>query len=199
MGQRASAGLRDASRGLIERRRDLVERAAAGDGAINALQTHIDRSCLDLMARDPPVGEADLLFITVAMKVARALERVGDHAVNIAEDAVETFGEASLDVPPDLVWLAAIAEAQLAMSLEALRNRDSSLARRVAQGHDEARQGHSRVIPSLIPRVTVPAKVDGALDLVLVAGNLERVAEHAVHIAEEVLSLTEGRTRARPA
>lgn len=190
----AEAAVRDAVGALAAR--DLGRAAAVveGDGEIDILEVEIENLCIGLLALQQPLAK-DLRLITSAMKVTTDLERVGDHAVNIAE-AVE-FIAATPKFPalPGLDEMAAIAATMLSDALDAFVRGDASLAREVLRRDDRVDALHSANFRVLLTALAEDVRRIGTgMDLLLVSGNLERIADLATNICEEVVFLVEGRS-----
>lgn len=190
----AEAAVRDAVGALATR--DLGRAAAVveGDGEIDILEVEIENLCIGLLALQQPLAK-DLRLITSAMKVTTDLERVGDHAVNIAE-AVE-FIAATPKFPalPGLDEMAAISATMLSDALDAFVRGDASLAREVLRRDDRVDALHSANFRVLLTALAEDVRRIGTgMDLLLVSGNLERIADLATNICEEVVFLVEGRS-----
>src|SRR5947209_8422750 len=130
MGALVEERVHDATHALIDRRVDTAERIIAGDQEVNDLQIEIDERCLRLLALQQPMA-SDLRLITAAMKINADLERIGDQAVNIAENALKMFSAPPLKPILDLPRMAEMAERMTRDSLDAFVRRDPALAREV--------------------------------------------------------------------
>jgi phosphate transport system protein len=160
---------------------------------INDLQIELDDRALQLLALQQPMA-VDLRLITSTMKINSDLERMGDLAVNIAERALSILSQPFLKALVDVPRMAAIAEGMVKDSLDAFVRRDSDLARKVVLRDDEVDQFRDKVFGELIAcMIKVPRCIQEALDLILVSRNLERIADHATNIAEDVIYLVLGR------
>ena len=135
----------------------------------------------------------DLRFIVAALKLTNDLERIGDLAVNIAERAVFLSTQARVDIPYDLPAIAAKTQAMLRQSIDALVNLDAGLARKVGIADDEVddlnRDAFNRVTRMIRTR---PDDLEALIALLSVSRYLERIADHASNIAEDVIYLVEG-------
>ena len=160
---------------------------------INDLQLELDDRALQLLALQQPMA-VDLRLITSTMKINSDLERMGDLAVNIAERALSILSHPLLKVLVDIPRMAEITEGMVKDSLDAFVRRDSDLARQVVLRDDEVDQFRDKVFGELIAAmIKVPRCIQEALDLILVSRNLERVADHATNIAEDVIYMVMGR------
>lgn len=179
---------------LLERDLDKAEKVIEGDGAIDDLELQIDDIAISLLALQQPMAR-DLRLITMAMKISNDLERVGDHAVNIAE-AVKYLVEAPpFPVLPELEEMTRVANDMLAQSLDAFIRSDSEHARRVVRLDDRVDELHDNNFRILLTHMMEdPRKITAGMDLLLVSGNLERIADLATNVSEDVVYLVEGRT-----
>jgi phosphate transport system protein len=178
---------------LIERRPEVTERIIAGDQDVNDLQIEIDDRCLKLLALQQPMA-SDLRLITSAMKINADLERIGDQAVNIAENAARVLAHPPLKPLLDLPRMAEIAERMTRDSLDAFVRRDPDLARSILARDDEVDQLKDQVFRVLLTYMMAdPATIERALGLILVSRNIERIADHATNIAEDVIFLVEAK------
>jgi phosphate transport system protein len=178
---------------LMERRPELAERVIAGDREVNALQIEIDDRALKLLALQAPMA-TDLRLITSAMKINADLERIGDQAVNVAQNAVKVLMAPPLKPIIDLPRMAEIAQAMTRDSLDAFVRRDAGLARSVLQRDDEVDQYKDTIFRVLLTHMMAdPGTIERALSLILVSRNIERIADHATNIAEDVIFVVEAR------
>ena len=178
---------------LMERRAELADAVIEGDREVNDLQIEIDDRCLKLLALQQPMA-SDLRLITAAMKINADLERIGDQAVNIAENANQLLGHPPLKPLLDLPRMAEIAQQMTRDSLDAFVQRDSALARKVLQRDDEVDQLKDQNFRVLLTYMMAdPGTIERALALILVARNLERIADHATNIAEDVIFVVEAK------
>jgi phosphate transport system protein len=178
---------------LIERRLDLAQQVAVSDQYVNELQIEIDDRALKLLALQNPMA-TDLRLITVAMKINSDLERIGDQAVNIAENVGKLLLHPPLKPTIDLPRMAAIAEAMTRDALDAFVRKDIALARAVLGRDDEVDRMKDQVFRVLLTYMMAdPGTIERALALILISRNLERIADHATNIAEDVIFLVEAK------
>ena len=178
---------------LIDRTVEEAEAIVAADRVINDLHIEIDDRCLKLLATQTPLA-VDLRLITSAMKINSDLERIGDQAVNIAENAVKILPYPPLKPLIDIPRMAEIAEKMTRDALDSFVRRDSELARDVLRRDDEVDQLKDQVFRELLTYMMAdPGTIQRALCLILISRNLERVADHATNIAEDVIFLVEAR------
>ena len=163
------------------------------DREIDEAEVEVEEECLKIIALHQPVA-IDLRFINIVIKINNDLERVGDEAVNIAERVENISKRLPLSVPFDFAAMAEKAEAMLKESLDALVNQDVGLAYKVCLDDDEVdRMNHMIYDEVKIAIKQQPDRVAYLLNLLLIARHLERIADHATNIAEEVIYMIEGK------
>jgi phosphate transport system protein len=183
-----------AVRSLKERNENLAQDVFKREGSVNLLEIEIDELCMRLLALRQPVAR-DLRFITSAMKIGSELERVGDLGVNIAEVTVDL-----LKVPPlkpliDIPRMASLAQGMIKDALNAFVNRDEKLARSVCERDDEVDSLNDQIFRELLTyMMNDPTTIDRAVGLILIGRHLERIADHATNIGEDVIYLVLGKT-----
>ncbi|MEO6463248.1 MAG: phosphate signaling complex protein PhoU [Candidatus Eisenbacteria bacterium] len=193
MGGRAETVVHKAIDSLKRRDAALAEEVIRDDRIIDELEVEIDERCVRLLALRQPVGQ-DLRFITSALKIVNDLERVGDHAVNIAQSAVKLSKEPELKPLVDIPRMAAISTRMLTEALDAFVRNDADAARRILVEDDEVDHLKSQMFRELLSyMLEKPATITRALELILVSRNLERVADLATNVAEEVVFIAEAR------
>jgi phosphate transport system protein len=172
---------------LVKRDSDLTKKTFEGEDKINDMELAIDDSCLKLLALRHPMA-ADLRFITSAMKIVTDLERMGDQAVNIAERAISLNQEPQLKPYIDIPKMAEITQSMVKDVLDAFVNRDTKLARSVCERDDLVDGLNDQVFKELLTYMEGDPKTIGrALHLMIVCRCLERIADHATNIAEDVI------------
>ncbi|MEO8194818.1 MAG: phosphate signaling complex protein PhoU [Gemmatimonadales bacterium] len=179
---------------LIDRDRAIAEEVIASDKVLNSLEVEIEQLAVALLALQQPMAR-DLRFIIGCIKVSGDLERVGDHAVNIAESAlrIAEVGVA-LTPTPELEDMARRAREMLKDSLEAFTRPDGALGREVCKADDAVDALHNSVFRILLTHMMEDARtITPSLDLLLVSRNLERVADLATNISEDAVYLAEGK------
>jgi phosphate transport system protein len=160
---------------------------------INELHLELDDRALQLLALQQPMA-VDLRFITATMKINSDLERMGDQAVNIAQRALSIVAQPALKPLIDISRMADIAEKMVKDALDAFVSRDTELARQVVLRDDEVDSYRDLIFRELIAHmIKDPRHILQALDLILVSRNLERIADHATNIAEDVIYMVLGR------
>lgn len=176
-----------AAQAVSDRNAVLAADVVRRDREVDALELEIDEVCHSVLSRRQPTA-SDLRLLVAAMKINSDLERIGDSAVNIAHSA-----EQLLELPPtapavDLPYLSRRAQAMVRDSLDAFVRRDADLARQVCARDDEVDGLYKEIFRELLDAMIAdPRMVSQALHLLLVARNLERIADHATNIAEDVI------------
>ncbi len=164
-----------------------------GDREVDMLEVELDEACINLLALQQPVAR-DLRFITMAMRIAGDLERIGDHAVNIAETVEQLVGTTGPGRFRELGQMARITRQMLTDSLDAFIRGDANAARAVCSRDDEVDSLRDSLIRILLTHMMEdPRRIGEGMSLILVSRNLERVADHATNIAEDVVYLVEAR------
>jgi phosphate transport system protein len=193
MGALVEERVHDATHALIDRRLETAERIIGSDQDVNDLQIEIDDRCLRLLALQQPMA-SDLRLITAAMKINADLERIGDQAVNIAEQAVRILAHPPLKPIIDLPRMAEISERMTRESLDAFVRKDAKLARAILARDDEVDQLKDQVFRVLLTYMMAdPGTIERALGLILISRHLERIADHATNIAEDVIFVVEAK------
>jgi len=178
---------------LIHRKEVEAQKVIESDVEINDLQIEVDERCLKLLATQTPVA-GDLRFIAAAMKINSDLERMGDQAVNIAENTMKCLDKPPLKPFIDLPRMAALAQEMTRDALDAFVRRDADLARDVLRRDDDVDDLKDQVFRELLTYMMAdPGTIERALSLILISRNLERVADHATNIAEDVIFLVEAK------
>ncbi len=185
--------LRQAVQAVDRRDPTLARQVIARDLQVDHEEVSIEEECLKLLALHQPVAN-DLRFIVAVLKLNNDLERIADLAVNIAERALFLSSQTPLDIPYDFSAIAEKTQAMLRQSIDALINRDADLARQVGLADDEVdainREAFNRVTSMIKSH---PDDLDSLIALLSVSRYLERIADHASNIAEDVIYLIEGK------
>jgi len=170
----------------------VARRANEEDDQIDLLEVEIDRDALHLLARRPALPE--LRFVTTAMKIASNLERVGDEATTISRRVIELSHEPQLAPSAEIPRMATLSLRMLKEALDAFVQRDPRKARTVIPRDQEVDDMNKRLHRELALLMTErPATINRALSLMIICRSLERIADHATNVAEEVVYLCEGR------
>jgi len=183
--------IRDAVQSLAKRDSDLARKTFGMEDRINKLEIVIDEMCLKLLALRQPMA-ADLRFITSAMKIITDLERMGDQAVNIAERAVSLNQEPQIKPYIDIPKMAEIVQSMVKDVLDAFVNHDPKLARSVCERDDMVDGLNNQVVRELLTyMMSDPKTITRAVHLMIVFRCLERIADHATNIAEDVIFMVD--------
>jgi len=177
---------------LDERNGTLADQVIGSDEQVDRYEVYLEEECLKILALHQPVA-IDLRFVIAVLKINNDLERIGDLAVNIAERAKFLAGRDVLDVPFDFMGMADKTRAMLKKSLDALVNMDPRMARDVCAADDEVdalnREMYGRIQKSMQQH---PDRIDGLIHYLGVSRYLERIADHATNIAEDVIYMVDG-------
>jgi phosphate transport system protein len=194
MSSRAEDLVRLAVEALRDRDHEKAQRVIGTDREVDDLEMEIDDMCIALLALQQPLAR-DLRLITMAMKIANDLERVGDHAVNIAQAAVNLADHAPFAQFPEIEEMARLASEMLSDALDDFVRGDSQHAREVCVRDDRVDALHDSMFRILLTHMMEdPRRIGPAMEVFLVSRNLERIADLATNVAEDVVFLVEGRT-----
>ncbi|MBI4476328.1 MAG: phosphate signaling complex protein PhoU [Acidobacteria bacterium] len=189
----AEERVRVAIEGLVARDVSALDRITTGDLPINELHIEIDNRAFTLLALHQPMA-ADLRTIVAAVKINTDLERVGDLAVNIAEAGRRYLAHPPVKPLIDIPRMGDIAQQMLRSALDAFIRRDTALAQRVLDEDDRVDSLKDQVFRELLTYMLQdPSTIAPALDLVLVSRHLERIADHATNIGEDVIFMVSAR------
>jgi phosphate transport system protein len=190
MASHAETAVNEALRALIERDYELALRVKESDNVIDQLEVEIDDMAIHLLAKAPLAS--DLRLVTVAMKISQNLERVGDEATKIAKRARDLSQEPPVKVTVDLPRMAKLALDMLKAALDAFVNRDPATARALIP-RDKEVDGINKQITNHLAQYMVenPDTIKRCLNLITISRSLERIADHATNVAEEVVYLYE--------
>jgi phosphate transport system protein len=193
MGSLVERALHQAVKALVERDAQLGLQIFDGEEAINMLQIEIDDRAMRLLALQQPMA-TDLRLIASAVKINNDLERIGDLCVNIVQRVLSLINQSPISPMIDLPRMAALAEKMLHDALDAFVNRNADLARTVLEGDDKVDRFRDDIFQELVRFMTNhPEAVQRGIDLLLISRNIERVADHATNIAEDVIYVVAGR------
>ena len=184
--------VRDALRAIRTRNRDLANEVISADNEIDAMEIEVEEDCLKILALHQPVAR-DLRFIVAVLKMTSDLERIGDLSLNIAERALYLADHPDVSIPENISVLAEKAVIMLTKSLDALVHLDGDLATEVCRLDDEVDALHHDMYAFVRDAIlATPSSIDGLLALLSVSRYLERIADHATNIAEDVLYIVDG-------
>jgi phosphate transport system protein len=193
MASLAEEAVGESIRSLIEQDRALAKRIIEGDVRINTLEIEIDNAIVDLLALQQPVA-VDLRFILATTRINQDLERIGDHAVNIAESdlnlAIFPMKELLLDLPR----MAEIAQTMLKNAIDGFIHNDAALERSVLVQDDLVDDLNRKMTQVVMDKMKQDQSlIEAGIDIIRVSRNLERIADLATNIAEDVIFITQAR------
>jgi phosphate transport system protein len=190
----AQAALAAAVEALLQRDVERARLVIGGDLEINRQELEIEEEVIRLLATQQPMAR-DLRFLTAAMKIANDLERVGDHAVNIAQSAERLVASRPIAPEPELLEMARQARTMLADALDAFVHGDAQAGRAICRRDDSVDALHQSMFRIVLTHMMEdPHTIGSGMELFLVSRNLERVADLATNIAEDVVFLVEGKS-----
>ena len=170
----------------------LAEKVIDADIEIDQMEVKVEEDCLKILALHQPVA-IDLRFIITALKINSDLERIGDLAVNIAERSEFLSRQAPVDVPFDFETMAKKTQAMVKKSLDALINIDCDLASEVCQSDDEVDAINRQMFDLVKDQARQsPENIEILIHLLSISRHLERIADHATNIAEDVIYMVKG-------
>ena len=192
MGSAVEQNLIDALNSVLSNDPTLASKVISSDGKINQLEIEIDNGVVDILALQQPVA-SDLRLILAIQKINNDLERIGDHAVNIAESAyrlTETPQEELLEIPN----MSKIAKEMFQQALDSFIHLNAQLAQSVLESDDRIDALNRGMNSQVVKFIKKDLKsIEGGLELLRISRNLERVADLTTNIAEEVIFHTQAR------
>ena len=194
MSERAESLVALSVQALLERDRDKAVAVIEADEELDRLEVEAENQAIAMLALQQPMAR-DLRFLIGAIKVSSDLERVGDHAVNIAQCVVRLVDQRTpVPVVPALADMARRARAMLSDALDAFIRGDGALGRAVGKADDDVDAQHESIFRTLLADMMGdPQTIAPSLELLLVSRNLERVADLATNIGEDAVYLAEGK------
>ena len=194
MADTAQAMIGLAVKSLTERSGEIVEEVLTMERSVNRMEVEIEDEVLRLLARRQPAAR-DLRFLVGLLKINNDLERVADQACNIAGTVMYLLQDPPLNTPLiDIPRMAGLAQKMVKDSIEAFVNHDPALANEVCKHDDEVDWINDQIFRVLLTNMMEnPKSITRAVDLILISRNLERIADHATNIGEEVIFIEEGK------
>ena len=192
MSAEVEESLRNAVESLVKRDPKLAQQVIDSDNTMDHLEVEIEEECLKILALHQPVA-VDLRFVVAVLKINSDLERIGDLAVNIAERAGYLATHDPLDLPLDFKGMAKLVQGMLSQSIDCLVNSDTQLARLV-RASDDGVDDMNRLMYTIIQDYIRdhPDRVTESIHLLSAVRHLERIADQATNIAEDVIYMVEG-------
>jgi phosphate transport system protein len=192
MGGMAEQAVERACQAYSDRDLKRCQQVLDNESLINTAEREIDEMAFDLMAMQQPMA-VDLRFLLAVVKINADLERVGDQAVNIAERVMDLVQLPAVDLPVDIPRMAAAVSAMVRRSLESFVEAKAELAQAVLEMDNVVDRMRDEAFINLVKTMNeTPTHTQQALDALLIARNLERVADHATNIAEDVIFWVRG-------
>jgi len=194
MSEKAEALVELSVDSLLEKDEGKAEAVIAADRELDTMELEIEAAALELLALQQPMAR-DLRFIVSAIKVTSDLERVGDHAVNIAQAALRLISQrTNIQPDPEIEDMARRARAMLSDAIDAFLRADGNLGRNVCSRDDQVDSLHESMFRILLTHMMAdPRTINPSLEYLLVSRNLERVADLATNIGEDAVFLAEGK------
>lgn len=178
---------------LVERKESYSSEVFELEKQVNHIEIEIEDAVLKLLALRQPAAR-DLRLLTAILKINNDLERVADQAVNIAEISLDLLKQPLLKPLIDIPKMAALAQKMIKDSIEAFVNHDAHLAKNVCEDDDGVDQLNDQIFRELLTYMMQdPKSINRAVDLILVSRNIERIADHATNISEDVIFIEEGK------
>ncbi len=170
----------------------LLQHVLENERAINAAERSVDEMAYDLMAMEQPMA-VDLRFLLAVIKINGDLERIGDQSVNIAERGRDLLDRPRADLPVNMRQMGELTEKMIRFSLQSLLDGDANMAKSVLTMDDDVDQMNRDVHKAMIAMIQQhPEWTEQALSTIIIARNLERIADHATNIAEDVIFWVRG-------
>jgi phosphate transport system protein len=193
LGGLAEEAIGKSVRALVDRDSELARQVLSGDSPVDALELEIDDLCVEILARHQPLAR-DLRFVATAMKITPDLERIADHAVNVAERTLELNDEPPLTALVDMPLLAGRAQRMVRGALDAFMRHDPQAALDVIRMDNELDQRMEQVFRVLLSYMLGdPKTISRALRMMFVAKYFERIGDQATNICEQIVYMTEAR------
>ncbi|TVP79473.1 MAG: phosphate transport system regulatory protein PhoU [Gemmatimonadales bacterium] len=184
--------VRIAMEALLDRDPARARHVVEQDHLVDEMELEIDRAAHELLALQQPMAR-DLRFITMTMKISNDLERVGDHAANIARAVEDLAGMPSFGQGPELEEMARLAREMLSDALDSFVRSDADQARAIGVRDDRVDDLYNSMFRILLTHMMEdPRRIGPSMTLLLVSKNLERIADLATNVAEDVVFLVEG-------
>ena len=198
MASLAEEAIAKSIKALVERDSILAQEIIDRDSEINLLEIEINNQCLKLLALKQPMA-VDLRFITSAMKIISHLERIADQAVNISQRTLELIKQPLLKPLIDIPRMAELAQEMVRTSIDSLVNKDSLLAKRIGERDNLVDDLNDQIFRELLTyMIEDPRTIKRAIELILVGRHLERIADLATNISEEVVYILNGKNIKHP-
>ncbi len=177
---------------LINKDTALAQRVMASDEEIDRMEVEVEEECLKILALYQPVA-ADLRFVVAVLKINNDLERMGDLARNIAKRVAQLARAEPVDLPPEIRTMATLTQEMVKQCLDAVVNADPALARQVREEDDAVDEARMQIRQRIMRGIKAsPDRVESLLRINSVSKHIERLADMATSIAEDVIYMVEG-------
>jgi len=177
---------------LVEKNQDYAHHVIRDESRVDQMEIRIDEMVTSLIVREQPVAR-DMRLVVAAIKIATDLERMGDLAVHVAERALSLMTQPPLAVSTNFGEIVNLVESMVLSSLESFVKRDADIARGILATDDAVDRARNAIQHQLIGLMEKDSAVIGrAIDYLIIARSLERIADHATNIAEDVIFLAQG-------
>ena len=177
---------------IVDRRRDLSDEVIKGDVEIDQREVRLEEECLKVLALHQPVAY-DLRFVMSVLKVNNDLERVGDLAKHLAERGASLAVNEKITIPPEIRELADKVQVMLRDCLSSVVEADTGLAHKILEADEEVDELHANIFKVIVKRIQDhPEQADAEIQMLSVSRYLERIADLATNIAEDVVFMVEG-------
>jgi phosphate transport system protein len=177
---------------LINKDTSLAQRVMASDEDIDRMEVEVEEECLKILALYQPVA-ADLRFVVAVLKINNDLERMGDLARNIAKRVAQLARAEPVDLPPEIRTMATLTQEMVKQCLDAVVNADPALARQVREEDDAVDEARMQIRQKILRGIkSSPDRVESLLRINSVSKHIERLADMATSIAEDVIYMVEG-------
>ena len=177
---------------LIEKNDDYAHQVLRDESRIDQAEIQIDDIATSLIVREQPVA-GDMRFVVTAIKINTDLERMGDLAVNIVERSLSLMRQPDIPGNVNFVEIANLVESMVLGSLEAFVKRDAAQARSILESDNVVDQQRNAIYQQMVALMkSDPSYIQRALDNIFIARSLERIADHATNVAEDVIFMVQG-------
>jgi phosphate transport system protein len=192
MGGAAEKAIMLSMRALIERDSELAERVVREDDAIDQMELEIDQMCVDVLVLKQPAA-GDLRFVVSVARTAPTVERIADHAVNIAKHALSLNNEPEIGALIDLSAMAKVVQDMLVDGLDAFTSGDPERAQTTIARDDEVDELYDRLYDQVIDAMKrAPSAVSRGAEWLFVLKHLERIADYVTNICEQIVYMARG-------
>lgn len=192
MGSLVAHSIHRSVQSLVEKNEDFAHQVLRDEARVDQMEIQIDELATSLIVREQPVAR-DMRFVVVAIKINTDLERMGDLAVNVVERALSLMREPEAHIEGRLTEIGNLVESMVLGSLDAFVNADADKAREILKTDDQVDKLRNSITIEMVGSMKAdPSTIERALDFLIIARSLERIADHATNIAEDVIFMVQG-------